>query len=439
VPIGFGIEFEVQRGIDGLRRFVPLCGYHGYLEPAFVAGLAVLTWHQRLQRAEQFAYRAAKLIFDRVRTMQEHQGRKFSSARDLYVRPRGRGAGIETSVLPPDLGLDSRGAGRPWSNSELTARGRELAQEDGIEAPTTAEAIRYGLFAAAIRNPLMLPEDQVASLIRLSLFGQESAHCPIEVVDEVERRLIRGICRHLPDNQAEFHRWYDGPKSNLVKWIAGQSGGQKLDGNDVRGAVIELGWRAHRYISNCLNMFAQAFRASLPEPMSAPERQIHEQMYQPRDYLGNLPLVLLMDRMSLLRPVLSRLWTAPDDRWLIGVLHRMLNYFRHMASVRRQADRLSKRRKDANGPALEVSNWGEALLTKAPGDEQVLARELIAAVIERRNIKCPACTSPLDQTGEISPNGDDVVIQVACPLHGAVEPVVVPIDEMRSLCHGWES
>ena len=67
-------------------------------------------------------------------------------------------------------------------------------------------------------------------------------------------------------------------------------------------------------------------------------------MYESQPYYGNLPLLLLFERMDFLRPAILAIWEEPQEQKHVRVLHRMMWYYAAMAGTRREADRLSKQR-----------------------------------------------------------------------------------------------
>src|SRR4051812_40578109 len=106
---------------------------------------------------------------------------------------------------------------------------------------------------------------------------------------------VQGLCPH----QSSI-RPFSGRNNSLVKQIAQQrraEGGQ-LQKEEVRTALLRLGWDAYVYLSGCLSLQMQAVARSLPEPLNSAERRIFEEMHLPQPHYGNLPLLLLGERLE---------------------------------------------------------------------------------------------------------------------------------------------
>jgi hypothetical protein len=456
-PPGLTIEFKVFAAADGRRRFVPTSGGEELVEQAFVAGLALRIRDGKLDREHRQSYRIMKLIYSRVRKMQEHRDREFRHSRDLFVRPSGRGGGIDKSILPKDLGLNEKGEGRRWSVSQLTREGRERARIDGIEPTTSDVAIQYGLLAAAERNPFFPAEKEIPSLVQMALFDFDRTETKREeergeLLERVESRYLELLNDHLDEPFADFDAWYNGPKSNLFKSLAKCAGypDGKLDLNVVRGAFLLLGWRAYEYVADCVDYFVQAFMKSLPKPkrMSAEERQLFSQMYQRQAYLGGLPLVMILERSRLIGPPIQALWNNPTDGQLIGVLHRLLCYYAEMSTTRRQADRQFKKRSHGRKrPVRELTNQRREDAPQVPIDLNLKdlhcledLHAVIRSVLRRRGIGCAKCNAPLESkilsTDKKWRASGTIEVSCWCPEHEGRRKETLTLEELRSAAEG---
>jgi len=280
--------------------------------------------------------------------MKEHLTRNFDYSRDLHVRRSGRVVDSERDVLPDRLGLTAAGEGRHWSVKELTSRGRQAGQEAGYENPTSKHAIAFGLFEGAGLDPAQVKVEEVPQLVRLAAFDIEPSDRELspEFLDIVAERLIEAIHNRPVESAEEFYQWFSGPSNSLVKQIAQQKGkqGGKLDHQDVRRALLELGWRAYEYVGQCIHALMRTIKLSIPDPLTQEERQVFERLYESQPYYVNMPLALLAERMAFLRRAILAIWDEPQNEHHIAVLHRMLQYYAEMATKRRQADRQSKDR-----------------------------------------------------------------------------------------------
>lgn len=412
LPADLRIEFEVDRGADGNRRFVPVGGFGPYIQNAWLAGLGILRCIRNLSAEEAFSHRALKLVFDRVRAGREHLTRSFSASRDLYVRPKGRGGNIEASLLPETVGRTADGKGHSWSIRELTERGRAAAQDDGIVNPTGDVAIRYGLTLAAQRNPLADVEEAGArSLIIQALFDDGELHTAVTdaTVDDVTERLLVALEEHGEDTWKNFAAWFSGRKNNLVQTLARKKGFPKLSREVVKRALLKLGWRSYQYVAVCLSLFAQAVRRDLPEPLNEEERRRFEAMYLPQVGYGGLPLVLLLERSDLIGLIVTRLWETPEDPALVGALHRLLEIYAALAPARRSADRRFK--------ALKAA-FSKKASPHAPKFDLGRLRTLVHRLLQARGAGCPCAAESnawnltVDAVDETS-----VTVTVSCDAH----------------------
>lgn len=362
LPDGFFIPLDCYWGPDGMRRIVPRCIFEELIDMGAAGGLAVLHGIHGFRKDTDHSYRAMLLIHQYVRGrayrgtrgMKEHLTREFQHSRDLYVRRSGRLTDGERDVLPDHLGLSPQGEGHRLSVTELTEHGRQVAQEAGYLNPTSRHAISFSLHEAAIRNPLELDAEEVPALVQLALFDlepSEGAPSP-ELIDTVTERLLEAIHRHLADPREQFDRWFSGPNNSLVKQLAQQQGkpGGRLPRDDVRRALLVLGWQAYEYVAQCIDALMGTIKDSIPEPLNDQEKRLFEHMYESQPYYGNLPAALLAERMPSLSRSVQEIWNEPQNPVHVRVLHRLLQYYVEMVHPRREADRRSKRQSHVRAP-----------------------------------------------------------------------------------------
>lgn len=426
VPADLCIQFDVYRGTDGVRRFVPVGGYGLFIHQAWSAGLAVLVRHRNLSNHDKFSYRALKFAFNRGRAGREHLDRRFSAARDLYVRKTGRGGDITASLLPDYVGRTADGGGHSWSIRELTARGREEAVAAGYCRPTNDRAIPYALTLAAEMNPLIgLDPEQTRRLLFSALFdaGEETVAVDDTTVDDVTERLIVALQEHADDHGDRFAAWYSGRNNNLVKSLAQKTGFTELPREEVKAALLQLAQRSYEYVAGCLSYFAQAVRQGLSEPLSAAEQRVFDAMYLPQACYGGMPLVLLLERGDMLGPVLTRLWETPDDERLIGALHRLLLIYAQLAPARRAADRRFKALRNAlrGRRADRAAALADDAADEEAEESRLDRRRLDAAarrLLQASRAGCPQCTVSSDWEIECELSSDGaVVVYVDCESH----------------------
>lgn len=381
LPPGFELPLQCVIGPDKLRRFYPWTTFETFLALASCGGLAILCQRQGLDAHQRHSYRAMRLLFLRARRMNEFFRHEFDHGRDLTIVAAGRDDPTEKDILPDDLGLDARGRGRRWGEIDVIRRGAAAARAAGYARPTSAQCIQYGLHEAARLNPLPIANHKAVSLVRATLFSQNLAEDPDpEVLEIVTERTLDALNRHLLDNADRFAKWFWGPKSSFIHQISKQkrSRGGPLEEEEVRQALIHLGWRTYDYASNCIHAQMRIIQNALPEPLTAQERLLFEHLHQRQEYLGNLPLVLLVQRFQFLKGALWQLWESLPDLGSVPVLHRLLDYFATMAAKRREADRRIKNGRPA--PFIE-----EAYVPPEEGD---FFQEIAAEIREVQGIDC---------------------------------------------------
>src|SRR5207245_566820 len=115
-------------------------------------GLAILAVRENLTPHHRHSYRAMYQFFRRLLQTREHRENNLLSARSLQHSRIGQDNVRVRSILPEDVGLDSRGEGQPWSVDVLLREGRDLARTVNVSNPSEAQCVHYGLVAAAERN-----------------------------------------------------------------------------------------------------------------------------------------------------------------------------------------------------------------------------------------------------------------------------------------------
>lgn len=230
---GAAVELDIQ-GDYGRRRFLPSHGAEVMIQHAWALGFPFLIEDRQLDAAHRQSYRAMKFLFDLVSNGQRRIRRRLDRADELEVRGTKARRGEDRSLLPPDLGLDACGHGIRWSVSQLLAEGRDRAAEDGLVEIDEGTAIRYGLLAAAQRNPFLpvLDERKSVTIVRQALFDEQrvTETATPEVIDEVEERFMTTLWRRSEMPWEQMRDGLMGPKNNFVTCLARISGanGRKL-------------------------------------------------------------------------------------------------------------------------------------------------------------------------------------------------------------------
>jgi hypothetical protein len=464
LPEGYSFAMRCVVGPDGLRRFYP-GSFEGQIATAFQGGLAILSLMGNLSPEQRYSYRAMYLLFERLRKTREHLGNALLNATSLRVSRVGRDVAEERSILPESVGQDSHGQGRSWSVDQLVREGREAAVAAGIQRPGEEDCVRYGLVAAARRNPLYLRPQEVLPLVRMALYESVPVDEPLgqELLGLVLERTLAAVQGHLTEPANEFNAWFSGPKNSFVQQIARRKllPGGVLDRDLVRRALLKLGWQAYSYVADCIHAMMWVFQHLLSEPLSATEAAWFEQMHLEQFHFGNLPLVLLVERFRLVKDVLWEIWQGPCDPGPVAVLHRLLSYYAEMASARRATDRTVKQRRpgkqqpghrtpltvplealvpaedeDATAGGEEEDTANEENLDEPEAPEDAAVSELFAQVAELVRERCGVtCRCVAPQWVDRVTRHDETMVTLTHGCSGCDFTIetTLPLEELRRL------
>ncbi len=411
---------------DGNLRIAPRYGAENLISNGFACGLAILEHHQRLSARKLFSYRAYWLAFCWLKERGLKLRRKFASTSEFIIKRSGRTETDQRYILPADLGLNASGDGRPWSLDDFLEQGHQAARAAGVQDPDSSETIAHGLMAAALLNPMHLRANEVQPLVRLALYATPRERSPNDAIrEEVIARLSQAWEEHQFDPQAKFSEWCWGSHSNLPKSLANRR--TKTSGEisvaDVKAVLQDLGWEAYQAISHCLFVSCGWLKNCLIDDFTTYASALFEQFYSPQAVFGNLPLVLISDRMPIIKPILQRLWETPDDPDLIGAFHRVLDYYRQMVESRRAADRHSKtvmvgikRQATPTNQTARVASFVDKAMTAAA---TAAVEQLAQRVADRDHVRCTRCGGPLrfqvDDSNIV--NEETMECVGACPNH----------------------
>lgn len=365
---GFSIEHPV--------RVLP-SGYREVMYPANYSNLGFAAGHLILSRERHEVWTGAvnplpaQLLRSRAPYTRAFIDRDFFDVRDLRVVGGSFGAVGSRSVLPSDIGLDANGEGQPWTVERLMDEGRRRAVQDGKANCDVETAISYGLMVAAEIYPLDLPDENCEFLVRGALFNliKKPEGWDDQLADIVLERFVAAVERRKDKDQEAYDKSMRGGSSSLVTTLMGKTGtkGGPLAKPVVHFALQELTWLAYLTTAVCLDWYAVAFLSSLEQPLTEDELVRFEFLHRSQPMLGNLTLDLVWRRKKLLQPIITRIWTEPNDKSLRPILWSMFNYFGQIAELRRSADRESKGPRFAE-KILREQNLHEQQ-PEQPGDE----------------------------------------------------------------------
>ena len=369
-PADFSLSLDCLIATDGVRRFVPTDGQglESVIPYAWVGGLQILARRLKLGDHHRFSYRVMWFVFQYAQRMQERARRRFAVNADFRVTPDCRDSEgevdlieglLESQRIPHPSNANCqfvRNLGIEYYTELKAAESTEPAELPDSGDLTLFQQIQYGFLALARRHPLLVEDDEVAGLIRGALFNLDGTPTVAdEIVELVTERFLTALEPHWDDSTQGFDAWMLSGGNSLVAQIAKavRRPGGRLDRHDVRGALLELGWRSYEYVALCVEAMLRAFFAGLSNPLNEEELRISRLMYLRQPFFANLSLPLLCGPMSFLGSELTQMFSGDQGECdeSAGVLHRLLGMYSWLSTERRRRDRLRyERRRRSAGP-----------------------------------------------------------------------------------------
>lgn len=372
LPEWFRLQLECITQPNGFRLFVPIgvlssrsekSGFGlryieqlGGLTAVAAAGGATILEDRGVRPKEQrLTFRKAWLLQEHTRHRREYIGDSRQLLKELRICAAARRERSQNSILPCGFGIGANGLGRPWSLADVRRAGLEAARLKGIESPQHLDIVRLGLLEGTKLQPLRLKSAEVHSIVRQSIFIPTAS---------VSRSQLTYVAEHFLANLDDAID--DDDPDALTRWIEDRDSSQpgmieklfdsKMDRDQVRAAIVELGWRATVMVAECVDAQFRVFRDALSEPLSPAENLLFEQTFLMNRWFF-LPLAMLHDRLEFLHEAILDLWKNPDDRDAVGIVHGLLYVYSSMIENRREADRRIKQL--AGGAKREVSSHAE--------------------------------------------------------------------------------
>jgi hypothetical protein len=344
LPPGFVLQINCMKSKDA-RRFIPAKPTTAFVFEASLAGHALLADRDQEGVEDGLSHHEARLFNQFSRHLREYLGGTLKLGRLLKISPTGRPDRATSEILPEDIGLDIHGRGKRWTVRQLKEEGREAAQESGIESPTPDQTVWYGLYRAAKLNPLPSNGGDIAGLLRLAFFtlGLETPEVHSDDIEYVRDRVQESLLQQRDVGTDEFRLWIEDPKSNLIRRIAKRAD-CRLSRQQVRAALIELGWQSFRQLGQCVDTVMASFLEALPNRLCEADQALFSRMYLAQQDTGGMPLILLHDRFEVLRPAILEIWSNPTSPLPIQVLWQMIYWYSNLVENRRSGDRRSKQR-----------------------------------------------------------------------------------------------
>lgn len=351
-----GIGFCCERDGKGTRQILPIGfrrepGIFKFFSAAQHFGQEILCrqFPERFAGEQLFSYRVMWFLFQRARKMRHFIGRHFKYKKDLQLTEAIREDRRIDNILPW-MGSEAAGAlGYPQTLDEFFDIGHREAVEQGIEAPTLANKVEFGLwYAVKLEDRMPLTGDDASRLVKHILFDIDYTVDSLSagLVARVEQLILEEIEPHVMSGEPQgvFDDWFAGGRSTLVKSVSRRL--RDFPAEEATAIVtvvfVEYGWRAYQYLTTYIQAIMHDVADALPEPLSDEEKASFDLLYCPQPHFGGLPLILLGDRLEVVRLSVSELLESPEDLSLIGDLHCLLQFLSAMVGQRRRADRESK-------------------------------------------------------------------------------------------------
>ncbi len=349
LPEGYAIRLQGFSRAAGRQFLLADDSPTEFVLEASLGGQIIFGVRNSLSVAEMRRRDFYRLFYQRVWSTRGFRKRRFERFSDLRVRSLGQTTSDDDDVSPEGIGLDERGDGQRWTVNDLIREGVDACLAAGQPNPVEREIIRRGLLVAARRSPLVVETvDQVRALVRIALFAVTPTVESVTTrqVDWVEQEVERILNRHLSDDGETFAQFLKDPKGQLVRRISKRvrTPVGRLTRGQVDAALLEIGWRALESVAECVDAQMQAFEAAIPEPLNCWEQSQFSLSFRSHEFFGNLPLLLISDRVSFLRHAIADVFDDPTDQRRVATMHRMLLYYNEMVGKRRPADRRYKQR-----------------------------------------------------------------------------------------------
>ena len=455
VPEGAVVILRCEHALDGERRFSPIgTGTRGsdpfwpFYAYAFSCGLAILCKVKQAEMTKEHrrSYRLMWFLFQRAQKMRQHIRRAFNFKKDLIIRRTGRRSKdiTEMHVLPWTFDKSTKKMGYPQSVDELLARGQEAARQAGVSRPNASAKIRYGLAEVARLKQKPLPADKVALLLKTVLFDVDPMRTPVspDLREIVIERILTAIEPHLGQESIVFDDWFWGRHNSFIKQIAKQKKSPRgeLDPEIVEQVLLELGWDAF------VHAWAYDMMKAMPDALSDSERHAFEMLYLPRQEFGNIPLILLAEKLQFADPVLEDIINNPEEDQPVQALYRLLQFYSAMVSNRREADIRIKKVAEQSRKRLRKETGQEHSLDSesapppaASSDEQdeIEGRDVLQAVYQEvatiKHVTCECVRPKWSVKPEAIEDSADFQLTFCCKKCHVTKVEVLSIEELRRI------
>jgi hypothetical protein len=170
----------------------------------------------------------------------------------------------------------------------------------------------------------------------------------------------------------------------------------------------------------------QAVAKSIPEPLTPDEMKIYAEMHLRQPHYGNLPLLLLGERIGFVEGIVLDICEHPGDRRPVEILHRLLQYYATMVGERREADKQRKRKGSPSKPSVECKPDSYA----SPSTDQNLFSKITEHILAKTGQGCD-CAEP-KWIAELKDIGDTITLTADCAGCNAHREPILSLEEFAA-------
>jgi hypothetical protein len=209
--------------------------------------------------------------------------------------------------------------------------------------------------------------------------------------------------------------------------------------------LLELGWEAFVYIGQCIHVWAYDMQKAMPIPLTDSERRAFEGLYFCQPEFGNIPLVLLAEKLQFVDTVLDDIVNSPGKKAPIQVLYKLLHFYSVMVYKRREADvRIKESRKSTRkwlnketGQTYNVADRSGQLQDADDLDSRVEDKDILNTIYKQvakiKNLNCKCPQPEWDVTPEQTDNSQEFQLEFRCKKCDMKKCLTLPLDELKKI------
>ena len=439
LPNGFEFSLDCIFGSDGVRRFFPTYP-DVFVRQAFLAGNVIAENYGPYTKEYASSARVMHFLNQKAPHLQEFLRRSFRQTSELVPRTK-RVTSEFRDILPDTIGTGADGKGARWSVSDFLSAGMEQVKGK----PNTGDAevvIRLALLVAAKQNPVDivgLSELHARSSVRrglLKLGPIPSSEVPSEERELVVVRFLECLEGHLDDSTEQFRQWWLHKHGDLLGSISRKKDGGTIDRDHVRQVLLDLVFDSYLYAAKAIEIAMRQFAAAIESPLTDAEAAIFGMMFYRQSWLGGLSLVLLQERVPLLRECGQELLHNPGGSEWKGVTLRMLEYYGDMCEKRRLADiRIKEKKRHGIGGIATFDLENDMQVATKRAFTSKSADEAAGILRAHFSLECD-CPGFVEWQSTCSRSDDThpIDFDFACPECGRHNSCAVTQEDLLNIC-----